>query len=145
MMPSGKYHHKVRSWTVLLLAGLFEVGYALSVAGSDGFTVLPWSVSTIVFFLLTLLALSVALRAIDVGIGYAVWSGIGAAGAVLLGPVLFDEALTWTKLFWLAIIIGGVVWLKLADGQRRTRHEHRTHRRQAGSPCESAPSSIHQP
>lgn len=105
-------------WLVLLLAGVFEVGYALSVGGSHGFTVPGWSVSALVFFLLTLFALSVALKRIDVGIGYAVWAGIGAVGAALLGPVFFDETLTPMRAFWLAVIIGGVVWLKLADSAK---------------------------
>jgi quaternary ammonium compound-resistance protein SugE len=83
--------------------------------GSNGFTDLVWSLVALVFFLLTLCFLSVALKRIDVGIGYAVWAGIGAVGAALLGPVFFDEALTLVKAFWLAVIIGGVVWLKLAD------------------------------
>ncbi|GAB2522670.1 DMT family transporter [Nocardiopsis aegyptia] len=103
------------AWLVLLLAGVFEVGYALSVGGSEGFTVLGWSASAVVFFLLTLVSLSVALRRIDVGIGYAVWAGIGAVGAAVLGPVFFDETLTPLKGLWLVLIIGGVVWLKLAD------------------------------
>ncbi|MFL1431048.1 MULTISPECIES: DMT family transporter [unclassified Nocardiopsis] len=106
---------KAGPWLMLLLAGVFEIGYALSVAGSEGFTVLAWSASAIVFFLLTLFFLSVALKAIDVGIGYAVWAGIGAVGAALLGPVFFDEVLTPLRAFWLAVIIGGVVWLKLSD------------------------------
>ncbi|NIH78559.1 DMT family transporter [Amycolatopsis viridis] len=106
------------AWLVLLLAGVFEVGYALSVGGSHGFTVLSWSLVAVVFFLLTLFALSVALRTIDVGIGYAVWAGIGAAGAALLGPVFFDETLTPVKAVWLAVIIAGVVWIKLADRPR---------------------------
>ncbi|GAA2070482.1 hypothetical protein GCM10009801_21250 [Streptomyces albiaxialis] len=104
-----------RAWLVLLLAGFFEVGYALAVGGSQGFTVLPWSIVAVVFFLLTLLALSISLRTIDVGIGYAVWAGIGAVGAALLGPVFFPETLTLGKAAWLALIIGGVVWLKLSD------------------------------
>lgn len=102
-------------WLVLLLAGGFEVGFALSVGGSHGFTRPGWSLATAVFFLLTLWALSVALRAIDVGIGYAVWAGIGSAGAALLGPVVFDEHLTARRALWLGVIIAGVVWLKLAD------------------------------
>lgn len=105
-------------WVVLLLAGGFEIGYALSVGGSHGFTRLTWSLVAVVFFLLTLWALSVALRAIDVGIGYAVWAGIGSAGAALLGPVFFDQTLTVGKALWLALIISGVVWLKLADRPR---------------------------
>lgn len=106
---------KFGPWLALLLAGGFEVGYALSVNGSQGFTNITWSLVAIGFFLCTLFFLSVALKKIDVGIGYAVWAGIGAAGAALLGPVFFDESLTPAKSFWLAVIIGGVVWLKLAD------------------------------
>ena len=74
-----------------------------------------WSLSALVFFLLTLFALSVALKKIDVGVGYAVWSGIGAVGATLLGSVFLGESLTFVKGFWLVVIIAGVVWLKLAD------------------------------
>ena len=107
-----------QAWVVLLLAGLFEVGYALSVGGSEGFTVLSWSISAAIFFLLTLYSLSVALKVIDVGIGYAVWAGIGAFGAALLGPLFFDETLTVAKMLWLVVIIGGVVWLKLADSPK---------------------------
>ncbi|MHA4817563.1 DMT family transporter [Streptomyces aculeolatus] len=106
---------RARAWLVLLLAGAFEVGYALAVGGSEGFTVLSWSLVAVVFFLLTLYALSVALRTIDVGIGYAVWAGIGAVGAALLSPVVFNETLSAAKALWLAVIIAGVVWLKLAD------------------------------
>lgn len=106
---------KAVSWLVLLLAGGFEIGYALSVKGSKGFTVISWSASAAVFFLLTLWALSVALKHIDVGIGYAVWAGIGAFGAAVLGPVFFGETLTLAKALWLVLIIAGVVWLKLAD------------------------------
>jgi quaternary ammonium compound-resistance protein SugE len=112
---------RARAWLVLLLAGAFEVGYALSVGGSRGFTVLSWSLVAVVFFLLTLFALSVALRTIDVGIGYAVWAGIGAVGAALLGPVLFDQSLTPAGACWLTVIIAGVVWLKLSDRPGRTR------------------------
>jgi quaternary ammonium compound-resistance protein SugE len=110
---------KAGGWLMLLLAGAFEVGYALSVGGSEGFTILSWSLSAVVFFLLTLFCLSTALRSIDVGIGYAVWAGIGAVGAAVLGPVFFDESLTIARAFWLAVIIAGVVWLKLADGSSK--------------------------
>lgn len=103
------------AWGMLLLASVFEVGYALSVGGSQAFTVLSWSVSAIVFFLLTLYFLSAALRTIDVGIGYAVWAGIGSVGAAGFGSALLDQPLTLIQTFWLAVIIVGVVWLKLAD------------------------------
>lgn len=106
------------SWAALMLAGAFEVGYALSVNGSEGFTNLSWSLVALMFFLCTLYFLSVALKRIDVGIGYAVWAGIGAVGSAVLGPVFFDESFTTSKAIWLAVIIAGVVWLKLADSTK---------------------------
>lgn len=115
---------KKGAWTMLLLASAFEIGYALSVGASQAFTVLTWSVSAGVFFLLTLYALSVALRSIDVGIGYAVWAGIGAVGAAVCGSALLDQPLTLAQALWLAVIIGGVVWLKLTDSA--TLHRART-------------------
>lgn len=115
-------HHNRRStgraWAMLLLAGAFEIGYALSVGGSKAFTVPSWSISAAVFFLLTLYALSAALKTIDVGIGYAVWAGIGSVGAAVFGSILLDQQLTPPQTFWLAVIIAGVVWLKLADGTK---------------------------
>lgn len=106
------------AWIMLLLAGAFEIGYALSVGGSKAFTVLSWSLAAVVFFLLTLYFLSAALRTIDVGIGYAVWAGIGAVGAAAFGSVLLDQPLTAVQVIWLAVIIAGVVWLKLADSAK---------------------------
>ena len=107
-----------RAWAMLMLAGAFEIGYALSVGGSHAFTVLGWSVAALVFFLLTLYFLSAALRTIDVGIGYAVWAGIGSVGAAAFGSVLLNQPLTLAQAFWLAVIILGVVWLKLADSAK---------------------------
>ena len=122
---SVQAQQKGRAWGALLLAGGFEVGYALSVNGSQGFTNLAWSLIALVFFLCTLFFLSVALKKVDVGIGYAVWAGIGSVGAALLGPAFFDEVLTPAKAFWLAVIIAGVIWLKLADSPTlRNRNSH---------------------
>lgn len=122
---SVQNQQKSRTWGALVLAGGFEVGYALSVNGSQGFTNLAWSLIALVFFLCTLFFLSVALKKVDVGIGYAVWAGIGSVGAALLGPVFFDEVLTPAKAFWLAVIIAGVIWLKLADSPTlRKRNSH---------------------
>ena len=104
-----------QAWIMLMLASVFEIGYALSVGGSQAFSVMSWSVFALVFFLLTLYFLSVALRTIDVGIGYAVWAGIGSVGAAVFGSLLLNQPLTLIQSFWLAVIIAGVVWLKLAD------------------------------
>jgi len=101
-----------------MLASLFEIGYALSVGGSQAFTVLTWSAAAVVFFLLTLYFLSAALRTIDVGIGYAVWAGIGSVGAAVFGGVLLNQPLTLVQGGWLAVIVAGVVWLKLADSAK---------------------------
>jgi quaternary ammonium compound-resistance protein SugE len=107
-----------RAWTMLMLASAFEIGYALSVGGSQAFTILGWSVAALLFFLLTLYFLSAALRTIDVGIGYAVWAGIGSVGAAAAGAVLLDQPLTLMQAFWLTVIIAGVVWLKLSDSPK---------------------------
>lgn len=115
------------AWAMLLLAGVFEIGYALSVGGSQAFTKLGWSLVALVFFLLTLFFLSVALKTIDVGIGYAVWAGIGSVGSAILGAYLFDQPLNPVQAFFLAVIIGGVVWLKLADSPKlETRNSNET-------------------
>lgn len=107
-----------QAWFMLMLASIFEIGYALSVGGSQAFTVPLWSAVALLFFLLTLYFLSAALRTIDVGIGYAVWAGIGSVGAAVFGSVLLDQPLTMVQSFWLAVIIAGVVWLKLADSEK---------------------------
>ncbi|PYG55659.1 MULTISPECIES: multidrug efflux SMR transporter [Rhizobium/Agrobacterium group] len=109
-----------RAWLMLLLAGGFEIGYALSVGGSKAFTIPSWSIAAAIFFLLTLYFLSVALKTIDVGLGYAVWAGIGAVGAAVCGSLLLDQPLNLIQTFWLSIIIFGVVWLKLADSTKQS-------------------------
>lgn len=121
--PKNQSHG--RAWVMLLLAGAFEIGYALSVGGSQAFTVPSWSIAAGIFFLLTLYALSVALKTIDVGIGYAVWAGIGSVGAAAFGSVLLGQALSLAQAFWLAVIISGVVWLKLADSAKLQAHTNR--------------------
>lgn len=117
-LSSEKHQGAGRAWAMLLLAGAFEIGYALSVGGSQAFTVLNWSIAALIFFLLTLYFLSAALRTIDVGIGYAAWAGIGSVGAAAFGSILLDQPLTLVQAFWLGVIIVGVVWLKLADSAK---------------------------
>ncbi|UES59693.1 QacE family quaternary ammonium compound efflux SMR transporter (plasmid) [Roseibium aggregatum] len=106
------------AWGMLMLASAFEIGYALSVGGSQAFTIPSWSIAAVVFFLLTLYFLSAALRTIDVGIGYAVWAGIGSVGAAVFGSILLNQPLTLIQAVWLGVIIAGVVWLKLADSPK---------------------------
>ena len=107
-----------RAWVVLLIAGIFEIGYAVSTGGSRGFSLLNWSIAAAVFFFLTVFALSLALKGIDVGIGYAVWTGIGSCGAAVVSAILFNQALTPLRILWLAVIIAGVVGLKLTSSPK---------------------------
>jgi len=104
-----------RGWIVLVIAGVFEIGYAVSTGGSKGFTDLNWSIAAVAFFFLTVFTLSLALKTIDVGIGYAVWAGIGASGAAVVSSFVFDQALTPVRIFWLLVIIGGVIGVKIAS------------------------------
>ncbi|TQN33317.1 quaternary ammonium compound-resistance protein SugE [Haloactinospora alba] len=110
---------QTRAWAILLIAGIFEIGYAVSTGGSEGFTNVPWSISAAVFFFLTVFTLSVALKVIDVGLGYAVWVGIGASGAAIVSAFLFDEPLTPLRLFWIGMIIVGTIILKLTESSEQ--------------------------
>src|SRR3569623_1656533 len=86
---------KARAWLMLLLAGAFEIGYALSVGGSQAISVTSRTIATGEFFLLTLYCRSAALRTIDGGIGYAVWAGIGAVGAAVFGAMMTASQNAW--------------------------------------------------
>jgi quaternary ammonium compound-resistance protein SugE len=104
-----------RAWMFLLIAAVFEVIFALGTNGSEGFTRLVPSLITIVAAAGGIFTLSLALRTLDVGIGYTVWTGIGSVGTVIFGAVLFDEAITPIKIACFVAIIGGVLGLKLAS------------------------------
>jgi quaternary ammonium compound-resistance protein SugE len=100
-------------WTLLLVAGLFEVGWAIGLKFSDGFTRLAPSVFTVVAMVISLFLLGRALRDIPVGTGYAVWTGIGAVGTAILGIVLLNEPRDLARLGCIALIILGIAGLKL--------------------------------
>jgi quaternary ammonium compound-resistance protein SugE len=127
-----------RGWAVLLVAGIFEIGYAVSVGGSRGFTDLGWSIAATAFFFLTVFTLSRALENIDVGIGYAVWTGIGASGAAVVSAILFDQPLTPWRVLWLVVIIAGVVQLKLSSSPRLAGH-HRAGRAAVSEQADDRP------
>ena len=100
-------------WIYLLLAGIFEIGFAIGLKYTDGFTRLWPSVGTIVAAGISLWLLTQALRTIPVGTAYAVWTGIGAVGVAALGVVLFSESASPARLGCIALIVAGVVGLKL--------------------------------
>lgn len=101
------------TWILLAVAGLLEVGWAIGLKYTEGFTRLWPSVGTIVSMALSFFLLATAMKTLPVGTAYAVWTGIGAVGTVILGIVLFGEAATLARLFCVGMIIAGIVGLKL--------------------------------
>jgi quaternary ammonium compound-resistance protein SugE len=104
------------AWTYLGLAGLFEIGWAIGLKYTDGFTRLIPSVLTIISMAVSVLLLGLALRDLPVGTGYAVWTGIGTVGTALLGIVLLGEPATALRLACIGLIVAGILGLKLASG-----------------------------
>ena len=100
-------------WIYLLLAGIFEIGFAIGLKYTEGFTRLWPSVGTIVAAGISLWLLTQALRTIPVGTAYAIWTGIGAVGVATLGVVLFSDSASPARLGCIALIVAGVVGLKL--------------------------------
>lgn len=101
-------------WLLLLLAGLAEIGWVIGMKYSEGFTK-PWpSAFTILAIALSIWWLGEAARTLPIGTAYAVWTGIGAAGAAIAGIALFAEPATLTRLLCIGLIVAGVAGLKLA-------------------------------
>ena len=102
------------AWSILILAGLFEVAWAIGLKYTDGFTRLWPSIATIAAIAVSMGLLAVAVRTLPVGTAYAVWVGVGAVGTVILGIVLLDEPANAARMISVALIIAGIVGLKLA-------------------------------
>ena len=105
------------SWTILFLAGLFEVAWAVGLKYTEGFTRLWPSVGTVAAMAVSFYLLAVAMRSLPLGTAYAVWVGIGAVGTAILGIVLFNEPANAGRLVSLGLILAGIIGLKLASGQ----------------------------
>jgi quaternary ammonium compound-resistance protein SugE len=104
------------SWILLIVAGLLEIGWAIGLKYTDGFRRPVPSLLVGLAIALSLYLLSVAARSIPIGTAYAVWVGIGALGAAVLGVILFDEPLTMARSFCLILLIAAIVGLKLTAG-----------------------------
>lgn len=102
------------AWGLLLLAGLLEVGWAIGLKYTQGFTKVWPSVFTLAAMTASVVLLAIAMRSLPVGTSYAVWVGIGAVGTALLGIVLFGESANAGRLLSLGLIVAGIVGLKLA-------------------------------
>ncbi|HEX4917918.1 MAG TPA: quaternary ammonium compound efflux SMR transporter SugE [Limnobacter sp.] len=103
------------SWLILLVAGLFEVVWAIGLKYTDGFTRLWPSVITVLAATISFVLLGVAMKSLPVGTAYAVWVGIGAAGTVILGILLFKEPAHAARLISVGLIFLGVLGLKLSS------------------------------
>jgi quaternary ammonium compound-resistance protein SugE len=101
------------AWALLVLAGLFEIGWAIGLKYTDGFTRVWPTTWTVLAMIASVVLLALAVRTLPIGTAYAVWTGIGAAGTVILGIVLFAEPATALRLSFVAMIVGGIVGLKL--------------------------------
>jgi quaternary ammonium compound-resistance protein SugE len=104
------------SWLLLILAGLFEVGWAISLEYSDGFSKLTPVASTIIFLIASMVLLAKAIEGLPIGTAYAVWTGIGAVGTATLGIVLFDESVTVARVGFITVILTGIVGLHVVSG-----------------------------
>ncbi|GAB6040689.1 DMT family transporter [Endothiovibrio diazotrophicus] len=101
------------AWTHLIIAGLFEITWAVGLKYSVGFTRLWPSLFTAATALASFYFLASALRTLPMGTGYAAWTGIGVAGTAIAGMILFDEPREWARLACIGLIITGIVGLKL--------------------------------
>ena len=102
------------AWLILVLAGLFEVGWAIGLKYTHGFSRLWPTVGTVVAMLVSLALLGIAMKSLPVGTAYAVWVGVGAVGTVILGIILFGEPANPARLISVGLIIAGIIGLKLA-------------------------------
>jgi quaternary ammonium compound-resistance protein SugE len=103
------------SWIILVLAGLFEIGWAIGLKYTEGFTRLWPSLATIAAMAVSLGLLGLAMKTLPVGTAYAVWVGVGAVGTAILGIFLLGEPANPGRLLSLALIVAGIIGLKLAS------------------------------
>lgn len=104
------------AWIYLWLAGVFEIGFAIGLKYTAGFSRLLPSLLTVVAAAISLWLLTQALRTIPIGTAYAIWTGIGAIGVTVLGIVLFSESTAVPRLLCIGVIVAGVIGLKLTSG-----------------------------
>ena len=105
------------AWLILVLAGLFEVGWAIGLKYTHGFSRLWPTVGTVIAMLVSLALLGIAMKSLPVGTAYAVWVGVGAVGTVILGIILFGEPANPARLISVGLIIAGIIGLKLASSE----------------------------
>jgi quaternary ammonium compound-resistance protein SugE len=105
------------AWLILLAAGVLEIVWSVSMKASAGFTRVPLTIVTFVAAWCSFILLGIAMKALPVGNAYAVWTGIGAVGAAIAGIALFHEPATVARMGCIALIVAGIVGLRLAAGR----------------------------
>lgn len=103
------------AWIMLFVAGLLEMGWAIGLKYTEGFTRFWPSVGTVISMVLSVVLLGWAMRSLPVGTAYAVWTGIGAVGTVVLGIVLFQEPANAARLACVGLVVAGILGLKLTS------------------------------
>jgi len=101
------------AWAILIAAGLFEVGWAIGLKYTEGFTQLWPTIGTILAIIISLWLLGIAMQSLPVGAAYSIWVGVGVIGTVTFGVILFDEPVNAMRLISVALIITGIIGLKL--------------------------------
>lgn len=104
------------AWTLLVVAGLLEIVWSVSMKASDGFTRHLYTGITLVAAWLSFWLLGLAMKSLPVGTAYAIWTGIGAVGAAIVGMVLFKEPVTAARIVCIAAIVAGILGLKFLPG-----------------------------
>lgn len=102
------------AWVILVIAGFFEVGWAIGLKYAEGFTRLWPTIWTVLAMIMSLWLLGIAMKSLPVGTAYSVWVGVGAVGTVMLGIVLLGEPANGARLISVALIIAGIIGLKFA-------------------------------
>lgn len=105
----------VMGWIILIIAGLFEVGFTTCLKLSNNFTNIKWATAFFICITLSFLLLNKAIQTIPIGTAYAVWTGIGAVGTVIMGIVLYKEPADFWRMFFIFLLIGSIIGLKVVS------------------------------
>ena len=103
------------AWIYLVLAGLFEIGFTTCLKFSENFSKTSWSIGFIVSITLSFMLLNKAVQVIPLGTAYAVWTGIGAVGTVIIGVSVFNEPLFFWRIFFISTLIASIIGLKVVS------------------------------
>ena len=111
------FYEGIMSWIYLIIAGILEIGWAIGLKYTEGWSKLYPSLITAALMITSFQFLSMALKTLPIGMAYAIWTGIGAVGTAILGMLLFDEPRDLVRILCILLIVAGIVGLKLTSAQ----------------------------